>query len=145
MQHKRRLEAETRAEISVKKVEELSPTLENFDEKWFLSKLGLTQNKTQEYVMTLWHQHLSPNLHKKWIPRIKDASVTLTTYLVPKLQYLTDSSVEVFTPYLTQGYNVSDYLEVNRMMTTGRLHLEKVQVSLRVMYRKLKTWLQKVG
>ncbi|KAL1210578.1 hypothetical protein V5N11_006897 [Cardamine amara subsp. amara] len=120
IQRKRRLEVE--AEIADKKVAQLSSKLENIDGKWFLSKLSLNPNKTQlqAYLMTLWHQHLSPTLHislqkvsqkidqvqkwsephietlnSKWIPCIKDAFVALTIYLEPKFQYLTDKSIEV--------------------------------------------------
>ncbi|KAF3507009.1 hypothetical protein F2Q69_00004082 [Brassica cretica] len=161
--------------------------------KWYLSKLGHNLNKTQTYLMTVW-QHLSLTLEKKWIPSIKDASVTLTTYLEPKFHYLTDKSIEVLysakqvltpdliqrfdvsyyyldqkwipsikdasvtlttnlepkfryltdksieglytvkqvlTPDLIQGFDVSNYyLEVNRIMTIAKLHLKKkVQVS----------------
>ncbi|ESQ54213.1 hypothetical protein EUTSA_v10025377mg [Eutrema salsugineum] len=172
IQRKRRLELETSAEIADKKVAELSPKLENIDGKWFSSKLGLNLNKTQAYLMTIWHQHLSPTLHitlekvsrkidqiqkwsephietlnSKWIPSIKDACVTLTIYLEPKVQYLTDKSMEVlsmskqaFTPHLIQGFHVSCYyLEVirthsypytSRVMTIAKPHLEKVQIAL---------------
>ncbi|CAA7048808.1 unnamed protein product [Microthlaspi erraticum] len=172
LQRKRRLEVETRVEIADKKVAELSSKLKNIDGKWFSSKFGLNQNKTQAYLITLWHQHISPTLHitlqkvsrkieqvqkwsephietlnSKWIPSIKDAFVTLTIYLEPKVQYLTDKSIEVlsiskeaFTPHLIQGYDVSCYyLEVIRththpyasqIMTIAKPHLEKVQVVL---------------
>nr|VDC94184.1 unnamed protein product [Brassica oleracea] len=88
--------------------------------------------------MTVW-QHLSLTLEKKWIPSIKDASVTLTTYLEPKFHYLTDKSIEVLysakqvlTPDLIQRFDVSYYYldQVNRIMTIAKLHLKKkVQVS----------------
>uniref|UniRef100_M4CCE1 Uncharacterized protein n=2 Tax=Brassica campestris TaxID=3711 RepID=M4CCE1_BRACM len=119
--------------------------------KWFLSKLGLNLNKTQTYLMTLWQQHLSLALEKKWIPSIKDAS--LTTYLERKLHYLSDKSIEVLytamrvlTPDLIQEFDVSYYyLQVNRVMTIAKLHLKKGTSFLRVMYRKRKAWLQEVG
>ncbi|KAG7533672.1 hypothetical protein ISN45_Aa08g012800 [Arabidopsis thaliana x Arabidopsis arenosa] len=138
MQRKRSLEVEARAEIADKKVAELSSKLENIDGKWLLSKLGLNLNKTQAYIMTLWHQDLSQTLQKKWIPSIKDAYVTLTIFLEPKVQYLTDKSIEVLhtckqalTPHLIQAFDVSyDYLEVSRVMTIGKPHFEKVQVAL---------------
>ncbi|CAF2128466.1 unnamed protein product [Brassica napus] len=118
---------------------------------WFLSKLGLNLNKTQTYLMTLWQQHLSLALEKKWIPSIKDAS--LTTYLERKLHYLSDKSIEVLytamrvlTPDLIQEFDVSYYyLQVNRVMTIAKLHLKKGTSFLRVMYRKRKAWLQEVG
>lgn len=153
----------------------------------------------QAYLMTLWHQHLSPTLHitlqkvclwfivnleilqlpfkdksfllqvsrkidqvqkwsephietlnsvsfvltahlftfhvlntdiweplQKWIPSIKDACVTLTIYLEPKVQYLTDKSIEVLytskqalKPHLIQGFDASYYyLEVNIFPST---------------------------
>ncbi|CAN8326559.1 unnamed protein product [Cochlearia groenlandica] len=122
VQRKRRLEVESRAEIADKKFAELSSKLENIGVKWFSSKLGLNPDKTQAYVMTLWHQHLSPTLHmnlrkvsrkidqlekwseprieslnSKWIPSIKDACVTLTVYLEPKFQYLADKSIEMLS------------------------------------------------
>ncbi|CAL9242947.1 unnamed protein product [Arabidopsis halleri] len=100
MQRKRSLEVEARAEIADKKVAELSSKLENvrnmIDGKWLLSKLGLNLNNTQ-----------------KWIPSIKDAYVTLTIYLGPKVQYLTDKSIEV-----------------SRVMTIGKPYFEKVLVAL---------------
>ncbi|VVB11062.1 unnamed protein product [Arabis nemorensis] len=172
LQRKRRLEVETRAEIADKKVAELSSKLENIDGKWFSSKLGLNPIKTQAYLMTLWQQHLSPTLHitlqkvslkidqvqkwsephiealnSKWIPSIKDACVTLTIYLEPKVQYLTDKSIEVLytskqalTPHLIHGLDVSYYyLEVIRrhthpytsqIMTIAKPHMERVQVAL---------------
>ncbi|EFH42037.1 hypothetical protein ARALYDRAFT_495076 [Arabidopsis lyrata subsp. lyrata] len=103
MQRKRSLEVEARAEFADKKVAELSSKLENvrnmIDGKWLLSKLGLNLNKTQ--------------ISQKWIPSIKDAYVTLTIYLEPKVQYLTDKS-----------------MEVSRVMTIGKPHFEKVQVAL---------------
>ncbi|CAE6168516.1 unnamed protein product [Arabidopsis arenosa] len=170
MQRTSRLEME--AEIAEIKVAELSSNHENIDGKWFLSKLGLDTDKTQAYLMTLWHQHLSPTLHitlqtvsqkieqvqkwsephietlnSQWIPSIKDTFVTLTIYLEPKVQYLTDKSIEVFytskqalTPHLIQGFDVSYYyLEVirththpytTRIMTLTKPHLERVQVAL---------------
>ncbi|EOA17845.1 hypothetical protein CARUB_v10006249mg [Capsella rubella] len=124
------------------------------------------------YLMTLWHQHLSSALHitlqkvlqkidqvqkwsephietlnSKWIPSIKDACVTLTIYLEPKVQYLTDKSIEVLctskqalTPHLIQGFDASYYyFEVIkththpytiRIMTITKPHLERVQVAL---------------
>ncbi|CAH8279123.1 unnamed protein product [Arabidopsis lyrata] len=141
MQRKRSLEVEARAEFADKKVAELSSKLENIDGKWLLSKLGLNLNKTQAYIMTLWLQDLSQTLQKisqKWIPSIKDAYVTLTIYLEPKVQYLTDKSMEVLhtckealTPHLIQSFDVSYYyLEVSRVMTIGKPHFEKVQVAL---------------
>ncbi|KAG7540942.1 hypothetical protein ISN45_Aa07g010840 [Arabidopsis thaliana x Arabidopsis arenosa] len=170
LQRMRRLEME--AEIAEIKVAELSFNHENIDGKWFLSKLGLNTDKTQAYLMTLWHQHLSPTLHitlqtvsqkieqvqkwsephietlnSQWIPSIKDAFVTLTIYLEPKVQYLTDKSIEVLytskqalTPHLIQGFDVLYYyLEVirththpytTRIMTLTKPHLERVQVAL---------------
>ncbi|CAH2077513.1 unnamed protein product [Thlaspi arvense] len=174
LQRKRRLEVEARAQIADEKVAELSSKLENvqINGKWFSSKLGLNLNKTQAYLMTLWHQHLKPTLHitlekvsqkidqvqkwsephtetmnSKWIPSIKDACVTLTIYLEPKVQYLTDKSIEVlsmskqaFTPHLFHGFDLSCYyLEVIRththpytsqVMTIAKPHLERVQVAL---------------
>ena len=58
---------------------------------------------------------------QKWIPSIKEACVTLTIYLEPKVHYLTEKSIEVlsmskqaFTPHIIQGFDVSRYyLEVS--------------------------------
>ncbi|XP_010438220.1 PREDICTED: golgin subfamily A member 4-like [Camelina sativa] len=166
MQRKRRLEVEA------EKVSQPRSKLENMDGKWFLSRLGLNPNITQAYLLTLWHQHLSPTLHitlqkvsqiidqvqkwseshietlnSKWIPSIKDACVTFTIYLEPKVQYLTDKSIEVLctskqalTPHLIQGFDASYYyLEVirththpytTRIMTITKPHLERVQLAL---------------
>jgi hypothetical protein len=168
-QRKRRLEVE--AELADKKVAQLSSKLENID-GWFLSKLGLNPTESQAYLMTLWHQHLSPTLHttlqmvsmkieqvqkwsephietlnSQWIPSIKDACVTITIYLEPKVQYITDKSIELLytskqalTPHLIQGFDASYYyLEVirththpytTRIMTLTKPHLERVQVAL---------------
>lgn len=65
----------------------------------------------------------SPLTLQKLIPSIKDAFVTLTIYLEPKVHYLTDQSIEVLymskqtlTPYLLQGFDVSYYyLEVTNI------------------------------
>ncbi|KAL0687332.1 hypothetical protein Bca4012_087009 [Brassica carinata] len=174
LQRNKRLQVEARAETADEKVEEFNSKVENIDMKWFFSKLGLKPNKTQlqAYLKTLWHQHLSPNLHitlqqvslkikqvqkwsephietmsSKWIPSIKEACVTLTIYLEPKVHYLTEKSIEVlsmskqaFTPHIIQGFDVSRYyLEVIRthtspytsqIMTIAKPHLEKVQVAL---------------
>ncbi|KAJ0251716.1 Uncharacterized protein HA466_0126360 [Hirschfeldia incana] len=172
LQRNKRLEVEARAETADEKVEELSSKLDTIDMKWFLSKLRLNPTKTQAYLMTLWNQHLSPNLHitlqqvslkinqlqkwskphietmnSRWIPSIKEACVTLTIYIEPKVHYLTEKSMEVlsmskqaFTPHLIQGYDVSRYyLEVIRthtapytsqIMDIAKPHLEKVQVAL---------------
>ncbi|KAJ4913578.1 Protein embryo defective 1353 [Raphanus sativus] len=172
LQRNKRLQVEARAEIADEKVEDLSSKLETIDVKWFLSKLRLNPTETQAYLMTLWHQHLSPNLHitlqqvslkinqlwkwsephietmnSKWIPSIKEAYVTLTIYLEPKVHYLTEKSIEVlslskqaFTPHLIHGFDVSRYyLEVirthtapytSKIMTIAKPHLEKVQVVL---------------
>ncbi|XP_013588506.1 uncharacterized protein BNAC01G08320D isoform X4 [Brassica napus] len=169
LQRNKRLQVEARAETADEKVEEFNSKI---DMKWFFSKLGLKPNKTQAYLKTLWHQHLSPNLHitlqqvslkikqvqkwsephietmsSKWIPSIKEACVTLTIYLEPKVHYLTEKSIEVlsmskqaFTPHIIQGFDVSRYyLEVIRthtspytsqIMTIAKPHLEKVQVAL---------------
>ncbi|CAH8322369.1 unnamed protein product [Eruca vesicaria subsp. sativa] len=179
LQRKKRLEVE-------KKVEELSSKVENIDMKWFSSKLGFNSNKTQAYLLTLWHQHLSPNLHitlqqvslkikqvqkwsephietmtSKWIPSIKEACVTLTIYLEPKVRYLTEKSIEVlsmskqaFTPHIIQGYDVSRYyLEVLRthtapytsqIMDIAKPHLERVQVSLEPYTENVRNGLKKL-
>ncbi|KAF2585684.1 hypothetical protein F2Q70_00034273 [Brassica cretica] len=172
LQRNKRLQVEARAETTDEKVGKLITKLENIDMKWLLSKLRLNPTKTQSYLLTLWHQHLSPNLHitlqqvslkikqvqkwsephietmsSKWIPSIKEACVTLTIYLEPKVHYLTEKSIEVlsmskqaFTPHLIQGFDVSRYyLEVIRthtapytsqIMTIAKPRLEKVQVAL---------------
>ncbi|KAF8113746.1 hypothetical protein N665_0046s0091 [Sinapis alba] len=186
LQRNKRLQVESRAETADEKVEELSSKLETIDVKWFFSKLGLKPNKTQAYLMTLWHQHLSPNLHitlqqvslkinqlqkwsephietmnSKWIPSIKEACVTLTIYLEPKVHYLTEKSIEVlsmskqaFTPHLIQGFDVSRYyLEVLRthtapytsqIMTIAKPHLEKVQVVLEPYTENVRNGLKKL-
>ncbi|BAB09390.1 unnamed protein product [Arabidopsis thaliana] len=105
MQRKRSLEVETRAEIAEKKVAELGSKLENVRNMVSLGSdidgklLGLNLNKTQ--------------ISQKWIPSIKDVYVTLTIYLQPKIQYLTDKSIEV-----------------SRVMTIWKPHFEKIQVAL---------------
>ncbi|XP_019089314.1 PREDICTED: uncharacterized protein LOC104730314 [Camelina sativa] len=166
------LQRKRRIEVEAEKVAQPSSKLENMDGKWFLSKLGLYPNETQAYLLTLWHQHLCPTLHitlqkvsqiigqvqkwsephietlnSEWIPSIKDACVTFTMYLEPKVQYLTDKSIEVLctskqalTPHLLQGFDASYYyLEVirththpytTRIMTITKPHLERVQVAL---------------
>ncbi|KAL0872944.1 hypothetical protein Bca101_022649 [Brassica carinata] len=186
LQRNKRLEVEARAEHADEKVEELSSTFETIDVKWFLSKLRLNPTKTQAYLMTLWNQHLSPNLHitlqqvslkinqlqkwsephietmnSKWIPSIKEACVTLTVYLEPKVHYLTEKSIEVLsmskqalTPHLIQGVDVSRYyLEVLRthtapytsqIMTIAKPHLEKVQVALEPYTENVRKGLKKL-
>ncbi|CAF1822569.1 unnamed protein product [Brassica oleracea var. botrytis] len=60
--------------------------------------------------------------HPGKILSIKEAFVTLTIYLEPKVHYLTEKSIEVLrthtTPYTSQ------------IMTIAKPHLEKVQVVL---------------
>ncbi|KAH0891798.1 LOW QUALITY PROTEIN: hypothetical protein HID58_054227, partial [Brassica napus] len=84
---------------------------------------------------------LSLNLIKnqsRWIPSIKDKSLTLTTYLEPKIHYLTDKSIEVLytpkqvlTPALITGFDVSYYyLEIYGKWYLSKLghNLNKTQV-----------------
>ncbi|ESQ43625.1 hypothetical protein EUTSA_v10015505mg, partial [Eutrema salsugineum] len=115
MQHKRRLDAEIQAEIAEEKIPELSSKIENVRDLVSLG-FGLHIQKLTAYLMTQWHQHLSGTLQKKWIPSIKDACVTFTIYLKPKIQYLIDKSIEVLytskqvlTPQSIQGLDVSYY------------------------------------
>ncbi|KAH0934536.1 hypothetical protein HID58_011653 [Brassica napus] len=144
MQLKRSLEVETLPKFADKKVAKQNK-LENIDGNWFLSKLGLNLNKTQAYLMTLW-QHLSPTLQKKWIPSIKDKSVALTTYLEPKIHYLTVKSIEVLytskqvlTPALIKGFDVSySYLEIYGKWFLSKLglNLNKTQTYLMTLWQQ---------
>ncbi|KAG2294241.1 hypothetical protein Bca52824_040910 [Brassica carinata] len=124
---KRNVLVETLPKLADKEVAKHNK-LENIDGKWFLSKLGLNLIKNQTYLMNLW-QHLSLTLEKKLIPSIKEKSLTLTTYLEPKIHYLTDKSIEVLytakqvlTLALIKGFDVSYYyLEIY-----GKWYLSKL-------------------
>uniref|UniRef100_M4D3V9 DUF641 domain-containing protein n=1 Tax=Brassica campestris TaxID=3711 RepID=M4D3V9_BRACM len=148
LQRNKRLQVEARAETADEKGEEFSSKI---DMKWFFSKLGLKPNKTQVSLkikqVQKWSEPHIETMNSKWIPSIKEACVTLTIYLEPKVHYLTEKSIEVlsmskqaFTPHIIQGFDVSCYyLEVIRthtapytsqVMTIAKPHLEKVQVAL---------------
>ncbi|CAN6820480.1 hypothetical protein YC2023_039387 [Brassica napus] len=108
----------------------------------------------QTYLMNLW-QHLSLTLEKsRWIPSIKDKSLTLTTYLEPKIHYLTDKSIEVLytpkqvlTPALITGFDVSYYyLEIYGKWYLSKLghNLNKTQTYLMTVWQHLSLTFEKV-
>ncbi|KAL0676685.1 hypothetical protein Bca4012_004666 [Brassica carinata] len=122
---KRNVLVETLPKLADKEVAKHNK-LENIDGKWFLSKLGLNLIKNQ-----------------KLIPSIKEKSLTLTTYLEPKIHYLTDKSIEVLytakqvlTLALIKGFDVSYYyLEIYGKWYLSKLghNLNKTQ-SIEVLY-----------
>ncbi|KAL0726662.1 hypothetical protein Bca4012_022755 [Brassica carinata] len=147
LQRNKRLEVEARAEHADEKVEELSSTFET---------VSLKINQLQK-----WSEPHIETMNSKWIPSIKEACVTLTVYLEPKVHYLTEKSIEVLsmskqalTPHLIQGVDVSRYyLEMIRthtapytsqIMTIAKPHLEKVQVVLEPYTENVRNGLKKL-
>uniref|UniRef100_A0A0D3BCS2 Uncharacterized protein n=1 Tax=Brassica oleracea var. oleracea TaxID=109376 RepID=A0A0D3BCS2_BRAOL len=149
---KRNVLVETLPKLADKEVAKHNK-LENIDGKWFLSKLGLNLIKNQTYLMNLW-QHLSLTLEKKLIPSIKEKSLTLTTYLEPKIHYLTDKSIEVLytakqvlTLALIKGFDVSYYyLEIYGKWYLSKLghNLNKTQTYLMTVWQHLSPTFEKV-
>ncbi|XP_010541135.1 PREDICTED: uncharacterized protein LOC104814666 isoform X1 [Tarenaya hassleriana] len=143
-------------------------------------KFDFHSSQARAYLMTRWSEYLRPTLsttvqkaskkmdevrkwsephiqtlNNKWVPHIKDMWLTCAIYLEPKIQSLTQKSVEVYhmskqalSPYLVQAMDTTyDYFQVakrhtqpytTRVVTVAKPHWDKAHVAFEPYAEKMR-------